>query len=274
VDRTPTIPEIVAVLLLAPPEAPWANEGRCRALIRRHLCLTGWRWAKADRESRRLIANGRLKAKIRMPAGWDVNVWPGQWPSCAICDRPFPRSSPLRKYCSDLCNWRAYRIRSQLDLGPIQLRCSHCADLIIDPQPNQIFCGKSCRRTAESARISAIRRDVKEERDRICLDCGAPLLLELKAMAKFCNHACQLRFFRRTRDQDWRDRNNARRRERRKLNGHANGHDHAPDADRPAAADRPELAGVAAGARSDLPRGDADRARGADLDAASTAARG
>jgi len=104
VERIPTIPEIAEVLLLADPQAPWSNEGACRHLIRQHLCLNGWRWKRADREARRLIANGRNTAGIRMPRGWDVNTWPGVWPECWVCGKPFSRNLPWQHYCSELCH--------------------------------------------------------------------------------------------------------------------------------------------------------------------------
>jgi hypothetical protein len=55
------VPKIAAVLLLAPPETPWAHEGWCRHVVRRALLGTKWTrfWDRADREARRLVARSR-----------------------------------------------------------------------------------------------------------------------------------------------------------------------------------------------------------------------
>jgi len=75
----PTIEQIAEVLLSAPADVPWSYEGRCRHTIRRTLILVaGMAWKPADREARRLVANGRLTGGIRVPTGFDHNdiaIW-------------------------------------------------------------------------------------------------------------------------------------------------------------------------------------------------------
>ena len=88
----PTLEDIAAILALAPPDLPWKLEGPCRHRIRAILILTRWTrsWHRADLEARRLVARGRLKNGVRMPAGWDADTDLSSWVGtieCAICGK-------------------------------------------------------------------------------------------------------------------------------------------------------------------------------------------
>ena len=95
--QSPPSQQIADVLLLAPPELPWANEGRCRHAIRRILILFHrHRWKRADREARRMSPTPGCKLASECPRA-------GTLLRPAFVDRPLTtarsatgRSSPAR----------------------------------------------------------------------------------------------------------------------------------------------------------------------------------
>jgi len=156
--RRADVPQIAEVLLVAPPGAPWANEGGARHLIRRTLLIGGWTrsWHRADKEARRLVANGRLEANLKMPRGWDYNELPIAsgglaWRECDIDGVWFKPRYEDHRYCSRPCRDRAQYIRRQLEgIGalPVALRCAWCDTILEDPHPKKQFCSTKCRQRA------------------------------------------------------------------------------------------------------------------------------
>jgi hypothetical protein len=67
----PSIEEVAAVLVLAPPFLPWKMEAPTRHRIRVLLVLQGMPWERADWLGHSLVARARIAAGIRQPAGWD-----------------------------------------------------------------------------------------------------------------------------------------------------------------------------------------------------------
>ena len=183
----------------------------------------GWRWTRADRRAFLLVAQGRNRNGVRVPAGWDTNYDLASWVgSDRLPDlRPtlYPQQGASGLLRPSLLLAAPLHRRAPGEAAPLQpLR----RDLRDDPPVPGVL-RALCQRAAEVARISAARRDVKE--GRTCEQCGGPLPVTMSGNAKFCSHACQLRAFRRSRDEAWREASNARRREKRrlaKLNGHAN----------------------------------------------------
>jgi hypothetical protein len=247
--RAPTIPEIGEVLLLAPPETPWAHEGWCRHLIRRSLIvLEGLRWSRADREARRLIANGRSQAGVRMPRGWDENRWPGRWPDCRICDKAFPPSR-RSEYCSPECARRGGQIAT---LRLVFTRCQKCGAIIEDPRSGKKFCSAACHDSERPAKHHHKHRQREFERrrerrraERVEADLDAPRLCARPACQKPLPIGATLR---QTHCSSYCTK--MAHRERRRANGHTNGFDHG-QAHAPTAPAQPSPAGGAGGDRSD-----------------------
>jgi hypothetical protein len=228
VGEIPTVAEVAEILVLAPEQLPWAHEGPLRSVIRQRLCLAGWRWKAADEKARRLVARGRREASIRTPRGWDVNTWPGVWPECWICGKPFPSRKPFGAYCSAVCHWRAARIRE----NPVRIKhCAKCSAVFEaswKSSRHQEYCSRSCQRAVEIAR------------DR---ESGATAARQARYRHSAAGLAAQ-------------ERRNAAKREKRrlaKLNGHAkpNGHAAHEDGHGSDASDRPNGAGGPEGPQED-----------------------
>jgi hypothetical protein len=233
-----TVEQVAEVLRLAPHEQPWSNEARTRHVIRALLCLGGWRWFAAERRAFILVAKARQKNGVRQPRGWDSIFDPHSWiviGCCPICDRPCRSREGHVTYCSPACRDRADRIREREQLGPINLRCWECDQLLIEPRPDQRYCNRTCRNQAtarraiedgrsrgrinyahQRAKAEQIARET--EQPRICPECDGPLPVGAHRLRKFCSPECKRAV----------DNRNLARKARR-LNGHANGHDHEDD---------------------------------------------
>jgi hypothetical protein len=249
-DR-PSIQDIAEVLALASPETPWWYEGPVRHRVRVILLETRWTrsWHRADLEARRLVANGRLKNGVRMPAGWDSDTDLSSWIGsleCAICGKIVIQKIHNQVYCSSRCKTRANYIGATKQR--LQ-RCEKCGEIFEGGTVEAKYCSAACSYAARQprklfqARVRYAARRGVDLCDRSCKICDGPMPEDAHLSAQFCSGACR-------HENRLRYRRAAYRQRQLNGNGHADpgGHDGDRDDRPPARAGAPGGAALAAAA--------------------------
>lgn len=168
-STTVTADSVAAVLVTAPPHAPWCHEGVVRHGLRRILCLAGQRWEIADQTAAGLIKAARARGGIPAPIGYDhgdLGLEP-RGRACAQCGANLPdHRHGNRLYCSSKCRVAHYHAHPHAVSKQIRKVCAICGGPMAATTARQLYCGPDCRGVAE--------RQLKREHSLLLADCRAP----------------------------------------------------------------------------------------------------
>jgi len=114
--------------------------------------------------------------------------------ACDVCGRPFLHgTNRARKHCpSAACRHEAHNVARRRRFGRRALtefrHCGHCGAEFDKPKKGKRFCSTRCW-----GREDRFPGSWPHFRDRRCERCDAPLPVEMKREARFCNKTCQNR---------------------------------------------------------------------------------